>query len=171
MPDTQFITQADYLFDCLAAALATNPNPPAKQCLTWGTPIADLGINQDDCCDGAMYVSMVEFYPSSNLFPDRTIERQSGPCGVLAWAVRFEVAVFRCWPDEGLQAIDCDTRREAVVQLFDDAEAIRRAMCCFQRINRGLLVAVTDSHPLDPAGGCAGNFGSVSVQVPNCSQC
>lgn len=171
MPDTQFITQANYLFDCLGAALDANPNPPANRCLTWGTPIADLGLNDNDCCDGSMYVSMIEYYPSSNLFPDRTVERQSGPCGVLAWAVRFEVAVFRCWPDEGMQTISCATRLDAVTQLFDDAQAIRTAMCCFQKINQGLLVAVTDSRPLDPMGGCAGNYGSVSVQVPNCNQC
>lgn len=171
MPDVQFLQQANYLLDCLGTALNNNPNPPAEICLTWGSPIADLGLDGSDCCNGTAYVSMLEYYPSSNLFPDRTIERQSGPCGVLAWALRLEVSVFRCWPDEGMRRISCTTRTETVTQLFHDAQAIRAAMCCFQQINQGLLVAVTDAQPIDPMGGCAGNFGSVSVQVPNCDQC
>lgn len=169
--DGQFLAQAQLLKTCFGAALDANPNPPAKLCLTWGSPIADLGLNGDDCCDGAAYVNMIEFYPSSNLFPDRTIERQSGPCGVLAWAVRFEIAVFRCWPDHGFNQLTCDEREAATIQMFHDSDAITNAMCCFQQVNQGLLTAVTDSNPIEPQGGCAGVFGTVSVQVPNCGTC
>lgn len=169
--DTQFLTQANLLLECLTAALNENPNPPAKICLTWGDPIADLGVYGSDCCDGAAYVNLMEFYPSSNLFPDRTIERQSGPCGVLAWAVRLQATVFRCWPDDGFARIDCPTRTAAAEQQFHDAQAIRKALCCFQKVNQGYLTAITESNPIEPAGGCAGVYGRVSVQVPNCDLC
>lgn len=169
--DRQFLDQANLLLTCLGAALDANPNPPAKLCLTWGDPIANFGLNGDDCCNGAAYVNLIEFYPSSNLFPDRTIERQSGPCGVLAWAVRLKATVFRCWPDDGLNMASCAEITAATEQQFLDAAAVTNAMCCFQAANSGLLTAVTDSNPLEPQGGCAGVFGTVSVQVPNCGSC
>lgn len=171
MADVQFLAQAENLLNCLCAALATNPNPPAKCCLTWGDPLADFGVDGNDCCDGAAYVRMLEFYPSSNLFPDRTIERQSGPCGVVAWAVRFELTVFRCWPTPGFGTIPCTDLTAATVQLFNDGEAIRRAMCCFRTLNRDFLVAITETEPIDPAGGCAGIQASLAIQLPNCDQC
>ena len=169
--DVQFLPQAEILLTCLVNALAVNPNPPAKACLTWGDPIADMGVDGDDCCEGVAYVNLMEFYPSSNLFPDRTIERQSGPCGVLAWAVRFQATVFRCWPDDGMTRISCADRTAAVTQLFHDSQAIRQALCCFREANRDYLVAVTDAQPTGPLGGCAGVYGTVSVQLPNCDIC
>jgi hypothetical protein len=170
--DTQFLTQANNLLNCLCAALAAGPNPPEKCCLTWGDPIADFGQDGNDCCGGAAYVRMLEFYPSSNLFPDRTIERQSGPCGIVAWALRLEMTIFRCWPtDDGIHRIPCEDLTAATEQLFHDARAIREALCCFRAVNRDLLIAVTDSVPIDPAGGCAGIVGTVSIQIPNCDFC
>lgn len=177
--DTLFLPQANLLLACLETALAANPNPPAKICLAWDDPIANLGLDGDDCCEGTAYVNMIEYYPSSNLFPDRTIERQSGPCGVVAWALRLQATVFRCWPDDGLTRISCAEQTAAVEQLYHDAQAIRTALCCFKAANqagltpanRGLLIAITDNQPIAPQGGCAGNKGTVSVQVPQCGQC
>lgn len=171
MPDVQFLPQAELLLACLVEALAINPNPPASACLTWGDPIADIGANGWDCCEGVAFVNMREFYPSNNLFPDRTIERQSGPCGVIAWAVPFQATVFRCWPDDGLNKINCTTRTAAVTQQFHDAQAIRNALCCFRRANRDYLTAITESKPIEPMGGCAGVYGQIAIQLPNCEQC
>lgn len=171
MADHQFITAANQLLACAVEAFAANPNPPSIACLTWGDPVPNMGVDGDDCCNGAIYVNEVEFYPSSNLFPDRTVERQSGPCGVLAWAVRFQLTAFRCWPDDGMTRITCDARTAAVTQLFDDQQAIRKALCCFQKVNKNYLTAITEGVPLDPAGGCAGSYARVSIQLPQCDAC
>lgn len=174
MPDTQFLEWTNNLLTCFCEALAQNPNPPAVCCLTWGDPIADISVEGQECCDGAAYVRMLEYYPSSNLFPDRTIERQSGPCGVLAWALRLELTIFRCWPTGTIyQSSTCAEKTAATEQLYHDAQAMRTAMCCFRTLARqqGLLVAVTDTTPIDPGGGCAGLQGSISIQLPNCDQC
>lgn len=173
--DEQFLLQQQYLRDCLCAALASRPNPPAKCCLTWGDPLADIAANGDDCCAGTAYVRMKEFYPSFQFFPDRTIERQSGPCGVVAWALQLEVTVFRCWPtpDDTMNLVTCDQLEAATEQLISDSNAIREAMCCFRDINRRQrqLVSIADTNPIAPLGGCAGIQSTVAVQIPQCSTC
>lgn len=168
--DTQFLPQLNTLLDCFCAALATNPKPPAKCCVYWGDPVADIAAFGDDCCDGAAYVSLEEFYPSTNLFPDRTIERQSGPCGILAWSVRLKLTTFRCWPVPANvnSRITCEQTTSATDQMFHDAKSMREAFCCFQKVNRLYLTAVTQVQPISPQGGCAGLQGFISIQLPNC---
>ncbi len=172
--DEQFLSQQTDLLNCLCAALASRPNPPAKCCLTWGDPLADIAANGDDCCSGTAYVRMLETYPSFAFFPDRTIERQSGPCGVVAWALRLEVTVFRCWPSGDVSnAATCAELTAATEQLMSDTSAIREAFCCLRDLNRRQrqLVSIADITPLAPFGGCAGVQGSISVQIPQCSTC
>jgi hypothetical protein len=174
MADQQFLAWAQVLQACFEEALSNNPNPPpGGVCLTWGDPVADFGVDGSECCDGVAYVSMMEFYPSSNLFPDRTIERQSGPCGIVAWALRLRMTIFRCWPAGDLRAPTCEEKEAAAIQLFHDGQAMRQAICCFRAAAkaRDFLVAVTDSTPIDPGGGCAGLESSLAIQLPNCDEC
>jgi hypothetical protein len=173
--DEQFLQQQTDLLNCLCAALASRPNPPAKCCLTWGDPIADIASNGDDCCSGTAYVRMLETYPSFNFFPDRTIERQSGPCGVVAWALPLEVTVFRCWPTppNTMDIVSCADLTAATEQMVSDVNAVREAMCCLRDINRRQrqLVSIGAVSPIDPLGGCAGVQGTLTIQIPQCSTC
>lgn len=172
--DEQFLLQQTDLLSCLCAALASRPNPPAKCCLTWGDPIADIAQNDNDCCLGTAYVRMLESYPSFNFFPDRTVERQSGPCGVVAWALRLEVTVFRCWPVGDVNNIaTCAELTAATEQLISDTNAVREAMCCLRDLNRRRrqLVSIADVSPIAPLGACAGVQGNITIQIPQCSTC
>lgn len=154
---------ADALLTCLEAALAANPNPPARSCLRVGEEVRqDLSIYEDECCDGLAYVRIGQVYPSAR-FPE--ILEDPTNCAIDAWAVDLEMGVFRCAPTGDLTALaTCEAWSAAATQVQYDAAAMRAAVACFRSAQTpGDDLLVRPWLPLGPAGACTGGTQIVSA--------
>jgi hypothetical protein len=151
------------LLACLVVEMNKTTTPPASICLRSGTQVtAQLSETVDECCLGLAWVRFVRQYASGQSnFPDP--DGMVSPCGVLRWALVFELGAARCAPMAPESTVPtCAEHVDAALVLFDDLAAIRRALCCYATANKpDRLVFVSDAVPGDAEGGCQ----SVSMQV------
>src|SRR5512136_2051125 len=88
------------LLACLVAEAAKVPNPPSSPrpvCLRPGDHVDVLmSQNEDECCEGLMWVRWNRIFPSGSAFPGA--DEITYPCGVMRWAVEFELGAVRCAP-------------------------------------------------------------------------
>ncbi len=178
MTDTQTITIAQAVLNCLCTNLNANPNPPMHCCFRVGTEVAfDAGQQQDLCCEGLAYVTMGDIFPSVSSFPDQDIIRQvQGSCAPPAWAVQFDLGVIRCAPtgDENYPP-DCTDWGTAFTTMANDAQALRKTACCVRNwvmdpannmIGMSVVLNRQSSSPIQ--GGCMERKMSLVVQMKNC---
>src|SRR5678815_883248 len=100
---------AQTLLQCLCAALATKPNPPAECCLRIGTDVSQEVLPIDLCCSGFGYVRIGSMFPSGQSFPDPDSTDQG--CVGDRWAVELEMGVFRCAPNPDCEAFTAATQQ------------------------------------------------------------
>lgn len=163
------------LIACLTREIAKVPNPPnpitvRPVCLRPGDRV-DLLIsqNEDECCEGLAWVRWVRAYPSGqNQFPaqDDTVS----PCGVIRWAVEFELGAVRCAPTPDIENIPtCDQQTDVALNGYDDGAAIRRAACCYAITHPyDNLVLQGVGEPMTTEGGCVGVAYLVTISGPAC---
>lgn len=169
---------AALLLDCLCAASQRAANPPAHCCYRVGSNIAqDMDQFGDLCCEGLIYVSLGDIYPSVNEFPDQDIRRQADSrCGIVSWGVDLKMGILRCIPVGGPDGSmpSCDEWNAAAAQNMVDAQVLRAASCCFiaglPNLDQmtGMSVVVNRQTQLDPGGGCVERAVTFNVQIPNC---
>ena len=173
MADAQVIVLANAMLTCLCNALAVNPNPPDHCCLRVEPQIPqDLNQLTNICCEGLGYVSMGDIWPSSASFPENDIVRQANAvCPPPAWGVQFKVGVLRCAPDTS----DCTEQRLAFEQEAHDAQALRKAVCCFRNyLQSGVdpqwlgMSFVVERQNKYVQGDCIDRFVWTNVQFLNC---
>lgn len=159
------------LLACFETELAKVASPPLDIQLMPGiAPYADISQNRNQCCEGLGWVRVDTFFPASSTFP---LQDEVPPAkGVSsAWAVVLEFGVFRCAPTPGADGIISGAQTERmVVEMMDDAAAMRRAICCLEaspgRKRQSVLAGPWT--PLDVQGGCSGGYMTVTVRGPAC---
>lgn len=164
MAETVINGLADRLLACFCTALAANPNPPRYCALRGGEEVAqDLGSRVgDECCEGLGYVKVASIFPSTD-FPEQ--DNVSYEC-VRAWAVTFELGVFRCAPGQVGTLVPAAAWQATAQQLMDDAQAMRKAICCLTaQLPPGTGQLPGAWVPLGPQGGCIGGTMEFTVQV------
>lgn len=164
--DTLVFPLAATLLNCLCAALAANPDPPARCCLRVGDEVRqDLSVYEDECCDGLAYVKINRVYPSTDNFPEQDLTFL--PCGPFAYGVDLEMGVFRCAPTSDASTLPtCAAWTAAARQVANDQQAMRAALCCLrENLEQGAPVVIGEWTPLGPSGNCVGGTQTVTVQV------
>jgi len=164
---------AEGLVTCLTAEAAKVPDPPASPrvvCLRPGDRV-DLLLSQteDECCAGLMWVRWVRAYPSGQQqFP--TADPRSSACGVLRWAVQFELGAVRCAPTSDTETLpSCGEWTDVALGVYDDGAAIRRAVCCYANSNEySRTVIQGEGQPLTTEGGCVGVAYLVTISGNPC---
>lgn len=160
---------ARLLMDCFEQELAKVEAPPLDVQFAVGiAPYADVNQTRNQCCEGLGWVRPDSFWPSSTTFPVQDEAPQ--PKGVGSWAVVLEIGVFRCAPTPDARDIVSGAQWEnLLVQVMDDAAAMRRAACCLEEQLHGRQRVLPGQwQPLDVQGGCAGGYMTVTVKGPAC---
>jgi hypothetical protein len=167
---------AEALLSCLSHAVTGNPNPPENIGYRIGVEIAhDAGLDVDLCCEGIAYVSLGDSWPTAN-FPEQDIQRQSiTPCAPPAWGTQFRVGIIRCAPTGDNNPPTQAEWNAAFIQNLWDAQALRRAECCFRNWVRsredallGMSIVMGRQIQGTPLGGCVERYFTIDVQFPNC---
>lgn len=164
---------------CLCAAVNVNPNPPQHCSARIGLEIPyDTGQFADQCCEGVAYIALGDMYLSTDNFPDQDIIKQiRGSCYVPTWAVEFKLGIIRCAPAgqaDGEPPTDAQWTAAAYEGLLD-AQALRRAACCFQAwvlgqtgtLYDGMSVVINRQVQTTPQGGCVERYMTLTAQFPN----
>lgn len=166
--DPLVIPLAEQLLECFAQELDKVESPPASVQLRPGiAPVAWISQHENECCSGLGWVRVDSFYPSSDTFPVQ--DDTPLPKGTSAWAITFEIGVFRCAPTPDQNDAPTAAQWSGVVeQTMDDAAAMRRAICCLTEQRGRQQVLPGQWLPLDVQGGCAGGYMTVTVKGPAC---
>lgn len=158
---------ASTLLQCLTAELATVPRPPTQVMFRVGVTV-ELLLSQysDECCLGLGWVRLVTVYPST-VFPQPDAGAEG--CGTLAWAAVLEMGAARCAPTPPSNQIpSAEEWNTLAEEVFADASAMRRALCCFADVEGDRLFVPGLWQPLPVEGGCAGGVMAVTVAVDAC---
>jgi hypothetical protein len=163
--DTNYITFAQLLLNCLCNSLAQTANPVTNCCLRTG---ALNGIGSDLCVCGMAWVRIGNIYPSSQ-FPAQDTAPQL--CGPYSNVLELEMGVSRCRPQgDAMNPVDCEAETALAVVLANDREAMRQALCCaVGPLERDMWVD-GGSQPLEAQGSCIGTTHTLLVQIlcPSC---
>lgn len=163
--DTNYVTFAQLLLNCLCNQLALTPAPVTNCCLRTG---ATASIGSDLCACGMAWVKIGNIYPSSN-FPAQDTSPQ--PCGAISNVLELEMGVSRCRPaGDPLNPVSCAAETALAITLANDREAMRQALCCaVGPLERDAWVD-GGSAPLEAQGSCIGVVHTLLVQIfcPSC---
>jgi hypothetical protein len=153
---------------CLTVEMSKTPVPPDQVCIRVGDRV-DLMISQtyDECCAGLAWLRLVQVYPSQS-FPDP--DTGSAPCGVLRWALVFELGAARCAPVAESGVPTCEQWQAAAVTHFADMAALRRTVCCYEReVKPDRQVVVSSGQiPQTTEGGCTAVTMQITVSARPC---
>lgn len=171
------------MLSCLCEQAARSPNPPGICCFRAGESIVhDVGVHEDQCCEGIGYVTLNGMTPTDN-FPRPDIIRQvahggAASCAITSWAVQLKVGIIRCLAAGGEDPLQCVDWNKAALQQVYDAQTLRRAGCCFRTdivtsdgIMMGMGVLISEQVQVDPQGGCIERNMTVTVQIPSDCDC
>lgn len=152
------------LLECTRTALEAHERPVARAFFAPG-----LDVAWDDCCDGQLWVRVVEQYPTSR-FPSRDM---SPGCNPALWAVTLAVGVVRCTPtvDDNATPPNPEALTESAVGISADSAILLEAIrCCFPGAAPfAAPLLVGNWNPLGPQGGCAGGEWRLTFGYPNCA--
>lgn len=177
MADTLILPVAQQLLTCLCEALplemAAN-KVPEQCCFRSGEIVsADASVYEDLCCSGLAWVRPVTMFSSGEDFPNPDTAVVTNACGPYAWGLTLEMGVMRCAPTGTMSTIPtCTDWTDLNTDIFNDAKAMRRAICCLTAQFDPSSVAIGTWTPLPTSGGCAGSTWQVTVQIINdCEGC
>jgi hypothetical protein len=153
---------ADVLRDCLFDALASRPGPlPEERVqIRFGAEVfPDRSRPEDECCPGIAWVRPVETSPRFG------VDDFGARCADSLRRSTLEMAVYRCMPTPGVDALVTSAQWRAV---FDQAEsdhsAMEAALCCFKDLIATGVVPVGDPEitagewaPVGPDANCVGS--------------
>lgn len=121
-----------------------------------------LEVAWDDCCDGQLWVRLVNMQPGAPAQPGQ-------PCGVVLWNVTFGMGVLRCASplyDDG-RAPDASALTADNLQMTADSAALQQAIqCAIAPAVERLTLNRWD--PQGPQGGCVGGEWLFTVKLTNC---
>jgi hypothetical protein len=175
-------TIAALLLECLCEAVNANANPPAHCCYRLPGEVAmDADMYTNLCCQGLAYVSVSDFWVSSNSFPEQDIIRQAqARCAPPSWGVELKMGIIRCAPvGTDTTMPTCADFLVAHTQSLVDAQSLRQAACCFRNNFPnldpqldGMSVVISRQTANTPQGGCFERSMQISAQFPTaCDGC
>lgn len=146
-----------------------HPYPPQNIGIRPGD-VVELMISQgrDECCEGLAWVRWSRLWPSSaGEFPD--LDAAASPCGVKRWAVEFELGIARCVPMPEADAIvSASEWTDVSFRTFEDAAALRRAVCRYGKTHPTRLLHVGQESPTTLEGGCVSTVITITVGAKAC---
>jgi hypothetical protein len=166
---SRFLDLQETLLGCLTLTLADHPNVPAEICLRAGDVAYDIGPNGDLCCSGLAWVKLRRYFQSDSLPNPITTDAK---CNHTRWALELEMGVLRCYPSGDAEGNppSCAEHEAAVVQLDEDAQAMRQALCCFRGTPFAREVVAGEYTTDGPLGGCIAGIQPLFVLL-DCSEC
>lgn len=157
------------LLGCLETQMALVTSPPAVVCVRPGVTVALLlSQTSDECCEGLAWVRWDSMVPTI-AFPEPATD--PNPCGVIRWAVTFELGAVRCAPTADIGRVPtCAEWETTVGEVLDDRAALMRAVCCWVALagHSWRQVAVEGARPMEVEGGCVGSTLRVTISAPAC---
>lgn len=157
------------LVTCLEAQMALVATPPAVVCPRPGVTVAlMLSRAADECCEGLAWARWDSMVPTV-AFPEPATD--PNPCGVVRWAVTFELGAVRCAPMPPMETIPTCAEWETVVgEVLDDRAALMRAVCRWVALpgHSWRQVVVDEARPMEVEGGCVGSTLRVTISAPAC---
>lgn len=152
-----------------ASAFEEAGTPPGRVELTPGNLPA-----WDDCCEGQLYLRVIEIFPSGNPFPvfDSAQQGAAGKCAIKLMAVHLGLGIMRC-----AHTIDNDgnapTPGEVTSdgnQMVDDMQILLDVIVCeleksFKRI---MKVKLDRWAPQGVSGGCHGGEWGFFIAMDPC---
>lgn len=179
--DTLVAPTLRQILACMAATVASVPNPPAHYRVVPGIEVYPaLGTDGnggvvvlDECCEGVAWVRMVDGpYPTAE-FPNEEAWYPDHPTSL---AITVEMGVLRCGGGPGIELAPTDAQWGADAQAVeDDKAALRRAFCCIEALIQSGPTLMQDVvygpgrwQPAQGDGNCMGGSLQVTVQLPYC---
>jgi hypothetical protein len=172
VPDVIVWPVLDAMLECLITTFEAEEKPPGviRHHFGSGTAVPQISPdgNDNECCDGLVWVRVAEFYNSGN---DQLTPYASASSCFENMAVPIEIGAVRCWPAAGGFA----TPEDWAATTYDcaqDAAALRRAVtCCFLPGNESRWqVVVGRWRPVGVSGQCVGGILPLTV-APNAVEC
>jgi len=148
--------------DMLACVQANLSVPVGRAFVAPGSAIA-----WDDCCDGQLWVRVVQMNTTDGVRPQKMGAKPCDPCG-LEYAVGVEIGVLRCSStidDQGQIAGPDVLTAEALQALTDEAEISEAAQCCIRSLPGMKNLVMVRWDPLGPEGGCVGGVWTIALTL------
>lgn len=161
---------AQILRNCLEESLADRPNPLSTERvqLRFGAELfPDRAQDLDECCPGIAWVRPVQVDP--RFTPDDL----TSVCVQSLRRTTLEMAVYRCMPTPGPDALVTAAQWEAVFQQAEsDHSAMEAALCCFVEEVRNPVTPVAGFPdvfagawaPIGPDANCVGSTMQVTIE-------
>jgi len=177
MTDTLVLPYAERLLDCLCDALADSlGGPVCRCCLRPGAHLVPMDSCYCECgaagsANGQASVQVTNVYPSSK-FPRSGVDEWDDACNTVTWVAELTMTVYRCvhTVDEKGVPPTCDQLDSDARKIASDRFAMMSAFACCDwrrpaptREERRIIPGTWT--PVAPAGGCAGGFMTVLVDV------
>lgn len=151
------------LLGCANQALIDCGRPVGRAFLAPGSQVA-----WDDCCDGQLWVRMINVFPSGRPFP--AVDSVQ-PCGIAVLAVQLAVGVVRCAAvvdDNGNAPTPEELTADTLAQSADASILLSAIQCCDLPTTTDKLIRVGTWTPSGPQGGCVGGEWTLTLGVGNC---
>lgn len=156
-----------------ASALNEAGRPPGRVEL-----IPGLLPAWDDCCEGQLYLRVIEIYPTAgNGSPFPQIDTQQrgaagSACAIHALAVHIGLGIIRCvhsLDDEGVAPKPEQVTNDGTLMLADMADLLDVLVCEVPNSVRGVMALKIDRWtPQGAEGGCAGGEWSAYLAMDPC---
>lgn len=152
-PDLLYDTAAE-LLECVRTSVASTLNGVPKHVhVDFGT-VAD-----DDCCDGALTVALVNTYLSKSFpTPDTSAMNCGAPWTVATYAVRLVRCALTLTPSGHIPS-DAALQRQAREMMQDMYALMVGTVCCvigWQEEPNWRETTITQAVPIGPEGACVG---------------
>lgn len=155
------------LRDFAAARLKTYDRQCERTLVAPGAEVA-----WDECCDGFLYVRLVQLFPTGNPFPQ--LDVRPGNCKPILQGAALAVGVLRCASGGPGQTPEAETLTAEALGITADASILLETIQC------DLAPLATDSTsqveaimlgvwtPLGPDGQCSGGEWTVTIATGTC---
>lgn len=159
------------ILSAAASSLNAAGRPPGRVELTPGLLPA-----WDDCCEGQLYVRMIEAYPTAGQnapFPAIDVQQRGvgAHCGFHLLAVHIGLGIIRCAAtvdDQGNPPTSAEVTADADALLEDMADLLDVLVCESQGTPGIQALKIDRWTPSGPEGGCAGGEWGAYIALDPC---
>lgn len=151
------------VLDCCHQGLIDCDRDVGRAFLAAGAEVA-----HDNCCDGQLWVRLVDAFPSGRPFPSPDT---SQPCGITILAARLLVGIVRCAAtvdDNGTAPDPAELTAEATGMNRDASILLSAIQCCALPGLSAQAVRIIRWTPTGPQGGCVGGEWEIIIGIDDC---
>lgn len=156
------------ILSAAASAFEEAGTPPGRVELTPGGLPA-----WDDCCEGQLYLRVVEVFPSGSPFPafDSAQQGAGGTCSVKLMAVHLALGMIRCahtLDNDGVAPTPDEVSSDGN-QMVDDMQILLDViMCKVESISKVMKIKLDRWAPQGVNGGCHGGEWNFVIAMDPC---